>query len=626
MEDNTNNLCLTLIAVMFLYGTLLTGQNTPHKKMFEYGNISTKNIEYSPSFSNSGDELYFVKSEGEWGKGNLKNSIYYSVKENGKWSTPKIAPFSGVYDDSGPHLSKDGKTLFFISKRPSDSPVVSADIWMVEKAKNGSWKSPVRLDDFINSDRNEYSPRTDKNGNLYFASNRSGGYGQGDLYVAKKIGEKYMSPINLGNSLNTDTGEWNLEINDTGDLILFEASQRKQNLTPYGDLYISFLISNRWTIPQHVKELNTTGSDLYPELINNDEMLYFTSSDSLKSTDTQIYYTAFKSIHKKYKEQAVLPKQYLFVVNRSGHNVTIIDLDNKKLIKKIPVGIGPHEISITKDNRYAFVANYGRFPKPHDKAIPSNELKWMNNPQNTIVKIDLNDFSTKTFSIPKSSSHHGIVTNADGSLVWVTAQNEGLVKELDGNTGEVLHQYKTMPGSHIIKSSSDFSKLFVSNIESNSISIINLNTKEVTHIDTPKGPEGMELSPDGLHLWVLCHSNNKGLIINTKTLKTEKVIDTYGKFPIKLTFINDEVWVANVFSRNITIFNTHTYELITQIELESTPLSIASTENEVYVTLPRKNLIKVFNPTTRKEIGEYNPGIEPDGMAILNDINQQIKS
>ncbi|WP_298791385.1 hypothetical protein [uncultured Allomuricauda sp.] len=271
---------------------------------FEPDNISTPAVEYSCTFTADGNELYFARSNQEWGSGDMKSAIYRSVKNNDQWSTPEIVPFSGIYDDSDPHLSRDGKTLFFISNRPVSYTSTSADIWMVTKDKNGQWKEPTVLSYPINSENTEYSPRTDGDGNLYFASDRLGGYGQGDLYVSElKYGE-FGPPVNMGNTLNSPKGEWNLEINSAGDLIIFEASQREANVSPYGDLYISFREENEWTLPQNIKELNTSGSDLYPYLTQDGKQLYYTSSDSLPGKSTNIYVTKFRGLSRKYQQQA----------------------------------------------------------------------------------------------------------------------------------------------------------------------------------------------------------------------------------------------------------------------------------------------------------------------------------
>ena len=300
----------TIIAIFLLSAIPIPAQELGETAivLFEHKNISTKSVEYCASFSSSGTEVYFTRSQGKWGTGDLKNAIYHSIKTEGQWSSPILAPFSGEFDDSDPHLSADGNTLYFISKRPSDGIPISADIWAVEKNRMGKWEAPVRLDAPLNSEAGEYSPCTDDFGNLYFASDRSNGFGQGDLYMAKKTNKEFKDPINLGNTVNTDKGEWNLAINGKGDLLIFEASERKENISSYGDLYISFKMDGRWTIPQNIAELNTPGSDLYPHLVNHGSTLFFTSSDSLKSMDTNIYFTYFTPIYEKYRAQAVFSK------------------------------------------------------------------------------------------------------------------------------------------------------------------------------------------------------------------------------------------------------------------------------------------------------------------------------
>ncbi|WP_411030572.1 hypothetical protein [Spongiimicrobium sp. 3-5] len=307
-----NKKCATLVLVLlfFKFGAIsaqIAKNDTQAISIFEHGKISTGAVEYGISFSLSGKEAYFARSMDKWGTPHSKSAIFYTLRKNSKWTTPVLAAFSGTYDDSDPFLTKDGKTLFFISRRPAGDQEVSADIWKVQKDKKGQWGKPVRLNDSINSHKDEYSPRTDKWGNLYFASTRSNGYGQGDLYFAKKDKKGLHVPVNLGNIINSPMGEWNLEINPKGDLLIFEASQRSQNISSYGDLYISFKMNGLWTKPQHLEELNTSGSDLSPYLAKRGKVLFFSSSKSLESPQVDIFYIPFKPIYKKYKKRASLP-------------------------------------------------------------------------------------------------------------------------------------------------------------------------------------------------------------------------------------------------------------------------------------------------------------------------------
>lgn len=49
-----------------------------------------------------------------------------------------------------------------------------------------------------------------------------------------------------------------------------------------------------------MKELNTSGSDLYPFLSYDEKTLFYTSSDSLAGKETNIYKIKFRPLFKKY--------------------------------------------------------------------------------------------------------------------------------------------------------------------------------------------------------------------------------------------------------------------------------------------------------------------------------------
>ena len=272
------------------------------------GKISTDRVEYGSSVSVDGKEIYFVRSKEPWGSSKSSGTIYYSRMTEGAWSDPEIVSFSGQYDDSDPHLSADGRQLYFVSRGRENVNNSSSDIWTVQRNIEGDWGTPEKLEQPINSNQREWSPRTDSEGNLYFASDRSGGSGQGDLYISKMVGGKLQPPENLGKTINLPTGEWNLDISGEGKVLIFEASGRTENKSPYGDLYISFKKGDKWSVPQNLIEVNTSGSDLYPQFIEESGLLFYSSSDSLQSKNSCIYMVSLTELLCSYRQRATFQK------------------------------------------------------------------------------------------------------------------------------------------------------------------------------------------------------------------------------------------------------------------------------------------------------------------------------
>lgn len=110
--------------------------------------------------------------------------------ENNKWSKPEVACFSGKYSDADPFITKDGKWLYFVSKRPeglAKSEKSDWDIWRVEKI-DGHWLNPERLEDGVNSESDDIYPTLCDNGTLYFSSGRDGKNNRDILYSEVSTG------------------------------------------------------------------------------------------------------------------------------------------------------------------------------------------------------------------------------------------------------------------------------------------------------------------------------------------------------------------------------------------------------------------------------------------------------
>lgn len=227
------------------------------------------------TFSPDGLSAYWVAWNGTWGSSAAsRQTIFTSRYERGEWTTPTAMAFSGKHSDSDPFVSPDGEWLYFVSDRPNgDAAGADDNIW---RYKLNGEQEPSYLS--INSDEAEYSPVVVASGALYFASARTGGIGQGDLYRAAPLENGFDQPVILSAALNGPHGEWNLWVSPDEREIIFEASSRPTNISAPGDLYSSWRGTSGWSTPTHLADLNSRHSDLMPRLHPDGKTLYYTTA------------------------------------------------------------------------------------------------------------------------------------------------------------------------------------------------------------------------------------------------------------------------------------------------------------------------------------------------------------
>ncbi|HJV45721.1 MAG TPA: YncE family protein [Bacillota bacterium] len=118
----------------------------------------------------------------------------------------------------------------------------------------------------------------------------------------------------------------------------------------------------------------------------------------------------------------------LVVTLNSENALAIVDLTTNKM-EKIPVGVGPAQVYIEPDDKFAFVANQGT----------------EKDPTHSVSKIDL---TTKKVvaTIDTGKGSHGVTTSADNKYAYVTNMFENTVSVIDNQTNKVV---STVPVGNI---------------------------------------------------------------------------------------------------------------------------------------------------------------------------------
>ncbi len=192
------------------------------------GDINTGLNEGAQNISQDGEWLIFTGCNFPEGYGSCDLYISYLTPQG--WSTPENLGNNINTEawESAPSLSPDKRDLYFASNRPGGFG--KSDIYVCHRQPNGKWSDPENMGLGINSAGNESCPFIHAdNQTLYFTSDGHTGYGGDDLFMVKKLpGNKWSPAENLGYPINTIENEGSLIIAADGKTAYY-ASDRSDS-------------------------------------------------------------------------------------------------------------------------------------------------------------------------------------------------------------------------------------------------------------------------------------------------------------------------------------------------------------------------------------------------------------
>jgi len=151
------------------------------------------------TFSPDGFEAFWTSHLAIPDSGYTSGTILTSRVVDGRWKAPAKASFASADDeDDVPFFTPDGRSLFFISRRPlaPGQDRTGEHIWVVDRDGVG-WGDPRPLPRCVNDMPQHWQISVASNRNLYFASDRSEPGTRG-IYVSRPVGGVYTEPEFLG--------------------------------------------------------------------------------------------------------------------------------------------------------------------------------------------------------------------------------------------------------------------------------------------------------------------------------------------------------------------------------------------------------------------------------------------
>jgi hypothetical protein len=115
--------------------------------------------------------------------------------------------FNGPGLDGCPFISRNETTLYMASNRPGG--LGGLDIWVARRPDaDAPWGAPENVGAPVNSAANDFCPTIDRNDHsFYFVSNRAGGCGGADIYTTRLRPDGWDEPENPGCHVNSTADE-----------------------------------------------------------------------------------------------------------------------------------------------------------------------------------------------------------------------------------------------------------------------------------------------------------------------------------------------------------------------------------------------------------------------------------
>ena len=299
--------------------------------------------------------------------------------------------------------------------------------------------------------------------------------------------------------------------------------------------------------------------------------------------------------------------QTLLIGNKGEDSVSFVDLRTGKELGKSPTGKMPHEIAVSPDGKQAAVVAYG------DKTVDIFDIA-------TRAKV-------KTIDLAPNHGPHGIAWLKDGRLVMTTERSQSLTV-VDPKAGKVTGSISTgQQGTHMVAISADAARAYTANIESGTVSVIDLEAgAKLRDLAVGGKPEAIALADGGKTLWVGDLEGHRVQAFDTTSFEKLAEVKT-GAVPIRVAASPDGKWVvtSNVMAGTLTVIDAKTRAKARDITVSGRPqagqvtILFSADGKRLYAAETGADQVAEIDLASGEVLRRLPAGKNGDGLAIAQD-------
>ena len=302
---------------------------------------------------------------------------------------------------------------------------------------------------------------------------------------------------------------------------------------------------------------------------------------------------------------AQTPSPALVVLNKDASELAIVEPGTWKVVGRVLTGPIPHEVAVSSDGKIAVATNYG--PERNGTTLSVIDLDT----QKEIHRVELDELR----------GPHGVMFL--GGKFYFTAEGSNAIARYDVAKNVVDWRATTsQEGTHMLVARPDGGTIFTANIRSNSVSCIRVDQKtggyKVTQVAVGKGPEGIDISPDGAEVWAANSGDGTVSIIDAGSCRVIGAVDVKTKRSNRVRFTKDGklVLISDLGAGDVVVLDAAARKEVKRLKLGSSVegILILPDGERAIVAVSGDNKLAVLDLKTFEVTGTFETGKDPDGM------------
>jgi YVTN family beta-propeller protein len=315
--------------------------------------------------------------------------------------------------------------------------------------------------------------------------------------------------------------------------------------------------------------------------------------------------------------QQKTPKPVLLVVDKDDSELAFVNPTTLTVMAKVKTGLIPHEVAVCADGKTALVTNYGAHQDGSSLSVIDVQA------QREIYTVPLAHVKDSRGGYSEYLlGPHGVQC-FDGRF-YFTAEAFKKIARYDPVMNQIdwIHNIGA-ERTHMLVIAREGHTIYTSNVNSNTVTAVVANADRSQWTDTVipvgKGPEGIDISPDGLEVWAANSGDGTVSIIDTATKQVKQTFDVGTKHSNRVKFTPDgkRALISDLGSGELIVVDVAPRTIIKRLKLGTSTegILIVPDGSRAFVAVSGDNKVAIVDLKTLEVTKTFATGKDPDGMA-----------